>query len=140
MLCIFCRYCFFFKQKTAYEMRISDWSSDVCSSDLENIGGCPRLSRSRYRPCTDFAAGGRGMMTSHHLHLVSDATGETNNSVARACLVQVGGIEPIEHFWSQVRTSGMMTKVPTGIEANPGTLTYTRSEERSDGQRCVRDL
>src|SRR3546814_6207284 len=29
-LCVF----FFFKQKTAYEMRISDWSSDVCSSDL----------------------------------------------------------------------------------------------------------
>src|SRR3546814_8892587 len=27
---------FFFKQKTAYEMRISDWSSDVCSSDLLN--------------------------------------------------------------------------------------------------------
>src|SRR3546814_7621456 len=26
---------FFFKQKTAYEMRISDWSSDVCSSDLQ---------------------------------------------------------------------------------------------------------
>src|SRR3546814_19794426 len=31
MLCLFF---FFFKQKTAYEMRISDWSSDVCSSDL----------------------------------------------------------------------------------------------------------
>src|SRR3546814_20898252 len=29
---------FFFKQKTAYEMRISDWSSDVCSSDLEPQG------------------------------------------------------------------------------------------------------
>src|SRR3546814_8312535 len=29
-----CDYCFFVKQKTAYEMRISDWSSDVCSSDL----------------------------------------------------------------------------------------------------------
>src|SRR3546814_13744598 len=29
---------FFFKQKTAYEMRISDWSSDVCSSDLEATG------------------------------------------------------------------------------------------------------
>src|SRR3546814_4015981 len=28
---------FFFKQKTAYEMRISDWSSDVCSSDLQHI-------------------------------------------------------------------------------------------------------
>src|SRR3546814_5808106 len=30
---------FFFKQKTAYEMRISDWSSDVCSSDLPNLAG-----------------------------------------------------------------------------------------------------
>src|SRR3546814_4452976 len=36
---------FFFKQKTAYEMRISDWSSDVCSSDLfggEGFGGFVR--------------------------------------------------------------------------------------------------
>src|SRR3546814_4776016 len=33
--CLF-YYFFFFKQKTAYEMRISDWSSDVCSSDLYN--------------------------------------------------------------------------------------------------------
>src|SRR3546814_9060550 len=34
---------FFFKQKTAYEMRISDWSSDVCSSDLlvVLVGGWP---------------------------------------------------------------------------------------------------
>src|SRR3546814_16344538 len=32
MMCVF--FFFFFKQKTAYEMRISDWSSDVCSSDL----------------------------------------------------------------------------------------------------------
>src|SRR3546814_12642114 len=30
---------FFFKQKTAYELRISDWSSDVCSSDLREVGG-----------------------------------------------------------------------------------------------------
>src|SRR3546814_3870060 len=30
-------YVFFFKQKTAYEMRISDWSSDVCSSDLPSV-------------------------------------------------------------------------------------------------------
>src|SRR3546814_3693343 len=33
---------FFFKQKTAYEMRISDWSSDVCSSDLS---GCWQRAR-----------------------------------------------------------------------------------------------
>src|SRR3546814_4478205 len=35
---MFC-YFFCFKQKTAYEMRISDWSSDVCSSDLAQQGG-----------------------------------------------------------------------------------------------------
>src|SRR3546814_3436037 len=37
---------FFFKQKTAYEMRISDWSSDVCSSDLPSDGNhCTSLLR-----------------------------------------------------------------------------------------------
>src|SRR3546814_6371973 len=58
MLCVL----FFFKQKTAYEMRISDWSSDVCSSDLGVLanegqdavqrlrhGKCTRISRSRPR-------------------------------------------------------------------------------------------
>src|SRR3546814_13681169 len=34
---------FFFKQKTAYEMRISDWSSDVCSSDLQSLTPCVGL-------------------------------------------------------------------------------------------------
>src|SRR3546814_4275159 len=41
---------FFFKQKTAYEMRISDWSSDVCSSDLDSAGEkWPRQSCTRLR-------------------------------------------------------------------------------------------
>src|SRR3546814_2203853 len=45
--------CFFFKQKTAYEMRISDWSSDVCSSDL--AGGVQRQRHvdQRERGCAD---------------------------------------------------------------------------------------
>src|SRR3546814_7929582 len=45
VMCRIVEYCsvFFFKQKTAYEMRISDWSSDVCSSDLEK----PETARSR---------------------------------------------------------------------------------------------
>src|SRR3546814_2159403 len=34
---------FFFKQKTAYEMRISDWSSDVCSSDLSSYSSNPKF-------------------------------------------------------------------------------------------------
>src|SRR3546814_3308488 len=37
--------CFFFKQKTAYEMRISDWSSDVCSSDLLGFDAVPGQHR-----------------------------------------------------------------------------------------------
>src|SRR3546814_2587156 len=41
---------FFFKQKTAYEMRISDWSSDVCSSDLDQANALPRTRR---RKCHD---------------------------------------------------------------------------------------
>src|SRR3546814_4570142 len=39
---------FFFKQKTAYEMRISDWSSDVCSSDLFNAFPAERVTLGGY--------------------------------------------------------------------------------------------
>src|SRR3546814_6295527 len=39
-MCFVCLFFFFFKQKTAYEMRISDWSSDVCSSDLSCSSAC----------------------------------------------------------------------------------------------------
>src|SRR3546814_4256443 len=42
--------CCFFKQKTAYEMRISDWSSDVCSSDLPDVEpvGLSTIDRQRF--------------------------------------------------------------------------------------------
>src|SRR3546814_1977073 len=48
---------FFFKQKTAYEMRISDWSSDVCSSDLLDLGRDPRLGGGPGRQPVDLAQG-----------------------------------------------------------------------------------
>src|SRR3546814_20441334 len=38
---LYCAIFYFFKQKTAYEMRISDWSSDVCSSDLAELDPSP---------------------------------------------------------------------------------------------------
>src|SRR3546814_14549292 len=43
---------FFFKQKTAYEMRISDWSSDVCSSDLPNRHHARRNKPWQHLPCS----------------------------------------------------------------------------------------
>src|SRR3546814_8648151 len=45
----FC-FIFFFKQKTAYEMRISDWSSDVCSSDLQDDDPLPSETVSKDAP------------------------------------------------------------------------------------------
>src|SRR3546814_5672024 len=42
-------YILFFKQKTAYEMRISDWSSDVCSSDLDDHAELHLLPSARRR-------------------------------------------------------------------------------------------
>src|SRR3546814_6111747 len=64
------RYVFFlFKQKTAYEMRISDWSSDVCSSDLRDPVeiahddgpgiGRPRIAENRVAERLNIAAKGR---------------------------------------------------------------------------------
>src|SRR3546814_6114846 len=51
----------FFKQKTAYEMRISDWSSDVCSSDLTSSG----VERSKAMKETHSAAHGGGCCGGH---------------------------------------------------------------------------
>jgi regulator of PEP synthase PpsR (kinase-PPPase family) len=68
-------------------------------------------------------------MTLHHLHLVSDATGETINSVARACLVQFRGVEPHEHVWSLIRTPTQMDRVVAGIEGHPGPVLFTLVNE-----------
>ncbi len=60
-----------------------------------------------------------------HLHLISDSTGETVSSVARASLAQFDNIDPIEHVWSLVRTSRQLEKVLKTIEENPGVVMYT---------------
>src|SRR3546814_8677760 len=55
LLCLYgvCCFVFFFKQKTAYDMRISDWSSDVCSSDLAVAGGARPQGRCGGRDRTE---------------------------------------------------------------------------------------
>jgi len=60
-----------------------------------------------------------------HLHLVSDATGETLVTVARAAAAQYATISPIEHVYPLVRTMKQLDRVLTEIEASPGIVLYT---------------
>lgn len=65
------------------------------------------------------------MLSRFHLHLVSDSTGETVHSVARACLVQFDDAQAIEHVWSMIRTRTQIERVITGIQTNPGLVLFT---------------
>src|SRR3546814_4984667 len=104
MLCCF----FFFKQKTAYEMRISDWSSDVCSSDLLDTG--------THLPPPEVSEIHRVML--EHLHDLYDFYGDlTGMRVAR------------KHI-------SWYTKGLTG-SANFRHQMNQRSEERRVGKECV---
>src|SRR3979409_408223 len=60
-----------------------------------------------------------------HVHLVSDSTGETVSSGARACLGQYEGIFVQEHVWSLVRTRGQLDKVMQAVERDRGPVLYT---------------
>jgi [pyruvate, water dikinase]-phosphate phosphotransferase / [pyruvate, water dikinase] kinase len=64
-------------------------------------------------------------MTRFHLHLVSDSTGDTVHSVARACLVQFEETDAVEHIWSMVRTKSQIDRVINGVGAHPGVVLYT---------------
>ena len=64
-------------------------------------------------------------MQNFHLHLISDSTGETVSSVARAAVAQFENTEPIEHIWSLIRTPGQLDKVIADIEKHPGIVMYT---------------
>ncbi|HYG84704.1 MAG TPA: pyruvate, water dikinase regulatory protein [Azospirillum sp.] len=68
-------------------------------------------------------------MKEFHLHLVSDATGETINSVARACVIQFDQVRPIEHFWNLVRTERQLELVQEAVRANPGLVMFTLVDE-----------
>src|SRR3546814_7784682 len=103
----FCMF-FFFKQKTAYEMRISDWSSDVCSSDLRRRqhAGVRHSGRQRIR----------GSL------LRRDRRGG-------AAAMSVSGLA-IRSPWTEISEGAV-----SALHANPGV--YARSEEHRVGKECV---
>lgn len=60
-----------------------------------------------------------------HLHLVSDATGETLNTVARAATAQYSQHRPIEHIYALIRTAKQLSRVLQEIEQEPGIVLFT---------------
>ncbi len=64
-------------------------------------------------------------MKTFNLHLVSDSTGETVGSVARAALVQFEDVEAEEFSWTLVRSKSQLEKVLEGIKENLGAVMYT---------------
>ncbi|MEM7441995.1 MAG: pyruvate, water dikinase regulatory protein [Pseudomonadota bacterium] len=65
-----------------------------------------------------------------HLHLVSDATGETIQSIARACLAQFDRVATVEHFWNLVRSDRQLDLVIEEITAHPGMVLYTLVDDK----------
>ena len=64
-------------------------------------------------------------MTAFDIHLVSDATGETLQLVARAAVTQFENAEPQEHLWSMIRTESQLQAAIDGIQDQPGIVMYT---------------
>lgn len=64
-----------------------------------------------------------------HLHLVSDATGETLITVARAATVQYTKVAPVEHIYPLVRSRKQLDRVLEEIEESPGIVLYTLLED-----------
>src|SRR3546814_7735194 len=92
---------FFFKQKTAYEMRISDWSSDVCSSDLAVTEEQARLAGPRLAHAPD--------QRGHALHIEGEAGHIAHRAVRLAMAHMVDGIDGVARRRSEEHTSELQS-------------------------------
>jgi hypothetical protein len=64
-------------------------------------------------------------LTTLHLHLLSDSTGETLEVIATACLAQFEGVDVRRHLWPMVRSEGHLDRVLDDVERRPGLVLYT---------------
>lgn len=60
-----------------------------------------------------------------HVHLVSDATGETTHQLARAALAQFKNVETIEHVWTLVRTEDHLQMIEDSVKKNRGVVLFS---------------
>ena len=75
-----------------------------------------------------------------HLHLISDATGETLLAAGRAAAAQYKNVRAIEHIYPLVRTQKQLEKVFENIDRLPGIVLYTIVDQtlaRSVDERCA---
>ena len=68
-------------------------------------------------------------MEKFHLHLISDSTGGTLNSVVKACLAQFEGVEVEQHFRTLVRTQRDLQQALEGLRQHPGLVLFTLVDE-----------
>ena len=73
-----------------------------------------------------------------NLHLVSEATGETVNTLARATTAQFDTTQIITHRWSLIRTSFQLHRVLEGIEHEPGPVLSTLVDHALRGRTGTR--
>jgi [pyruvate, water dikinase]-phosphate phosphotransferase / [pyruvate, water dikinase] kinase len=65
------------------------------------------------------------MTERHHLHLLSDSTGETLEMIAKAALAQFDDVEMNKHFWPMIRSVGHLERVLEDVTKNPGLVLFT---------------
>ena len=65
------------------------------------------------------------IVTRLHLHLLSDSTGETLETLAKAALAQFDDVESMKHFWPMVRSEGHLQRIMGDIGKNPGLVLFT---------------
>lgn len=73
-----------------------------------------------------------------HVHLVSDATGDTINSISRACLAQFTDVRLQIHYWNMIRTKRQLDLVAEGLRHWPGLVLYTFVDEKME--RALEDI
>jgi regulator of PEP synthase PpsR (kinase-PPPase family) len=86
-----------------------------------HLGQPGDLSDTRRQPGDDSV---KNRESFFHLHMISDATGETLITVARAAAAQYNAIRAIEHVYSTVRTARQLDRVIVEIERAPGIVLY----------------
>src|SRR3546814_17685437 len=137
LLCL-CFFVFFFKQKTAYEMRISDWSSDVCSSDL--------AYDAKYG-IRDYRGGGRSSARETAARVAAGAVARLviPEVQVHAWVAEIGGdaIDPANFDLEEIDRNPFFCPDPAAAqrwEAAMDAARKARTEERRVGKECVSTL